>query len=80
MLWVILRRNKMKVHELKELLDKVMAEDALVCIGHEEDNFYDGETVTGIMIQHQFLDGKEGVKECVKVTIVGDPTIKHEYD
>ena len=66
----------MKVHELKDLLDKVIATDSLVCIGHEDDNFYDGETVTGIMIQHQFLDGKE----CVKVTIVGDASIRHEYD
>lgn len=66
----------MKVHELKDLLDKVIATDALVCIGHEDDNFYDGETVTGMMIQHQFLEGKE----CVKVTIVGDASVKHEYD
>ncbi len=66
----------MKVHELKDLLDRVTATDSLVCIGHEDDNFYDGETVTGMMIQHQFLDGKE----CVKVTIVGDASIKHEYD
>ena len=65
----------MKVYELKELLEKVVSSDALVCIGHEDDNFYDGETVTGMMIQHQFLDGKE----CVKVTIVGDETVKHEY-
>lgn len=65
----------MKVYELKELLEKVVSSDALVCIGHEDDNFYDGETVTGMMIQHQFLDGKE----CVKVTIVGDEAVKHEY-
>lgn len=66
----------MKVYELKEMLEKVVSSDALVCVGQEDDNFYDGNTVTGMMIQHQFLDGKE----CVKVTIIGDPTVKHEYN
>ena len=65
----------MKICELKELLDKVIATDALVCIGNEDDNFYDGAVVTGMMIQHNFENGKESVK----VTIVGDPTVKHEY-
>ena len=66
----------MQVFELKELLDKVTAEDALVCIGHDDDNFYDGEVAVGMLIQHQFEDGKEKVK----VTITGDPTVRHEYD
>ena len=65
----------MKVYQLKELLDRVHDTDALVCIGHEDDNFYDGEVITGMMIQHNFENGKESVK----VTIVGDPTVKHEY-
>ena len=60
----------MKVHELKKLIDKVIDTEAEVRIGHEDDNFFDGETVTGIQIIHNFVDGND---EC-RVFIVGDAT------
>ena len=49
----------MKVHELKKLIDKVIDTEAEVRIGHEDDNFFDGETVTGIQIIHNFVDGND---------------------
>ena len=60
----------MKVFELKDLLEKVICSDAEVRIGKEDDNFFDGATVTGINIIHNMVDGKD---EC-RVFIVGDET------
>lgn len=60
----------MKVHELKKLLDNVIDTEAEARIGHEDDNFFDGETVTGIQIIHNFVNGND---EC-RVFIAGDAT------
>ena len=57
-----------KVYELKELLENVVESGAEVRTGTEEDNFFDGETVTGINIIHNMVDGKNEVR----VFIVGD--------
>lgn len=65
----------MKLWELKQKLEYITNPDALVCIGRDDDNFYDGDVVTGLLIQHRIED-----KECVKVTIVGDPSVKAVYD
>lgn len=58
----------MKVYELKDMLDRVIDSDAEVRTGQEDDNFFDGETVTGINIIHNMVDGRN---EC-RVFIVGD--------
>ena len=58
----------MKVYELKQLLEDVIDSNAEVRIGKEDDNFFDGETVTGIQIIHQMINGSN---EC-RVFIVGD--------
>lgn len=60
----------MKVSELKQLLEKVIAVDAEVRTGDEDSNYFDGTTVTGIQIIHNLVDGKD---EC-RVFIVGDAT------
>ena len=59
----------MKVYELKQLLEDVIDSNAEVRTGKEDDNFFDGETVTGIQIIHQMINGSN---EC-RVFIVGDP-------
>lgn len=58
----------MTVIELKDLLDKVIESSAEVRTGTEDDNFWSGETVTGIMIMHNMVDGKD----TARVIIVGD--------
>lgn len=58
----------MTVIELKDLLDKVIESSAEVRTGMEDDNFWSGETVTGIMIMHNMVDGKD----TARVIIVGD--------
>ena len=58
----------MTVIELKDLLDKVIDSDAEIRTGTEDDNFWDGATVTGIMIMHNMVDGKN----TARVIIVGD--------
>ena len=60
----------MTVVELKDLLDKVIDLDAEIRTGTEDDNFWDGATVTEIMIMHNMVDGKD----TARVIIVGDPT------
>lgn len=64
----------MKVWELKDLLDTVTDTEAVVCIGHDDDNFYDGEPVTCILMQS--IQGKTDTKNHTKLTIVGDPCEK----
>lgn len=60
----------MNVSELKELLDKVVDTSAEVRVGVEDDNFFDGQTVTGIMIMHNMVDETDAAR----VFIVGDAT------
>ena len=60
----------MNVSELKELLDKVIDTSAEVRVGTEDDNFFDGQTVTGIMIMHSMVNGTDATR----VFIVGDAT------
>lgn len=60
----------MTVLELKDLLDKVIDVSAEVRVGNEDDNFFDGQTVTGIMIMHNMVDGSNEAR----VLIVGDAT------
>ena len=60
----------MTVIELKDLLDRVIDLDAEVRTGTEDNNFWDGSTVTGIMIMHNMVDGKN----TARVVIVGDAT------
>ena len=59
---------EMTVIELKDLLDKVIDLSAEVRTGTEDDNFWDGATVTGIMTMHNMVDGKD----TARVIIVGD--------
>lgn len=58
----------MNVFELKELLGSVIDSSAEVRVGTEDDNFFDGQTVTGIMIMHNMVNGKDEAR----VFIVGD--------
>ena len=58
----------MKVYELKQLLEDVIESNAEVRTGSEDDNFFDGEVVTGIQIIHNMVDGKN----ICRVFIVGD--------
>ena len=60
----------MNVSELKELLDKVIDTSAEVRVGNEDDNFFDGKTVTGIMIMHNMVEESNEAR----VFIVGDAT------
>ena len=60
----------MTVLELKRLLDDVVDVDAEVRTGTEDDNFFDGQTVSGIMIMRNLVDGQNESR----VFIVGDPT------
>ena len=60
----------MTVIELRDLLDRVIDSSAEVRTGTEDDNFWDGATVTGIMITHNMVDGKD----TAHVIIVGDPS------
>lgn len=60
----------MNVSELKKLLDRVIEANAEVRVGAEDDNFFDGEVVTGIMIMHNIVDETDEAR----VFIVGDAT------
>lgn len=60
----------MNVCEFKRLLDAVIDTNAEVRVGDEDANFFDGETVTGIMIMHNMVDGADEAR----VFIVGDAT------
>lgn len=60
----------MNVLELKELLGRVIDTSAEVRVGAEDDNFFDGQTVTGLMIMHDMVDGTDEAR----VFIVGDAT------
>jgi len=60
----------MNVCELKRLLDAVIDTNAEVRVGDEDANFFDGQTVTGIMIMHNMVDGADEAR----VFIVGDAT------
>ena len=58
----------MTVIELKDLLDRVIDTSAEIRTGTEDDNFWDGTTVTGIMIMHNMVNGTDAAR----VIIVGD--------
>ena len=66
----------MNVLELKELLGRVMDTTAEIRVGTEDGSFYDGQTVTGLMIMHNMVNGKDEV--CV--FIVGDATKKQRTE
>ena len=58
----------MTVVELKDLLDKIIDTSTEVRTGTEDANYWDGSTVTGIMVIHNMVDGKD----TARVFIVGD--------
>lgn len=64
----------MNVLELKELLGRVIDTSAEVRVGTENDSFFDGQTVTGIMIMHNMVNGTDEAR----VFIVGDATKNKE--
>ena len=60
----------MDVVELKRLLDRVIDVSAEVRVGTKDDNFFGGQTVTGITIMHNLADGADEVR----VFIIGERT------
>lgn len=54
----------MTVKNLKEMLNKVINDNAEILLIHDGDNFYDGRKITGVMIMHHFTADKKDEDIC----------------
>lgn len=52
----------MTVKELRDMLDKIISEDAEIMLIHDGDNFYDGRKITGVMVMHHFTGDEDKCK------------------